>query len=165
MATIQLSTASNAPTVDPAQVDELRAFLDEWLIGTGPFDDITVNVRVPERTPETGGADPPYLALYGYASFAPAHRPTVRDAVLEDLSDEIDDLDDDEHEAAIDDETEQLLWDYAGEHTDDFLRELSAFLTEPLVVQTVGYEKCRFPLVGYQYTVDLDGEIDHIRLG
>jgi hypothetical protein len=122
MATLQLSTASNAPTIDPTQVDELREFLDEWLIGTGSFDDITLKIAVPERDPDTGEADPPHLTLYGYASFSPTH-------------------------------------------TEDFLRELSPFLTEPFVIQTVGYEKCRFPHVGYQYRVDPDGEIDHIQLG
>lgn len=162
MATLQLNTASNAPTIDPTQVDELREFLDEWLIGTGSFDDIMVKIAVPERDPDTGEADPPHLTLYGYASFSPTHRPTVREAVLEGLDDN---LDEDEREVVINDETEELLWDYAGEHTEDFLRELSPFLTEPFVIQTVGYEKCRFPHVGYQYRVDPDGEIDHIQLG
>ncbi|WP_255152984.1 hypothetical protein [Halorarius halobius] len=162
MATLQLSTASNAPTVDPDRVDELREFLDEWLIGTGSFDDITVEVEIPERDPDTGEVDPPHLTLYGYASFSPAHRSAVRETVLEDLGD---DLDEDEREVFIDDKTEELLWDYAGEHTEDFLRELSPFLAEPFVVQTVGYEKCRFPHVGYQYKVDTDGKIDHVQLG
>jgi hypothetical protein len=162
MATLQLSTASNAPTVDSDQVDELREFLDEWLIGTGSFDDITVKVENPERNPDSGEADPPQLMLYGYASFSPAHRPTVREAVLEDL---YDDLDEHEREAVIDDKTEEFLWDYSGEHTEDFLRELSPFLTEPIVVQTVGHEKCRFPLVGIQFTVDTEGEIDYVQLG
>jgi hypothetical protein len=94
--------------------------------------------------------------LYGYAPFSPAHRPTVREAVLEDLDD---DLDEDEREVVIDAETENLLWDYAGKHAEEFLRKLSPFLTEPFVVQTVGHEKCRFPHVGYQYRVDPDGEM------
>jgi len=121
-----------------------------------------VKIAVPEHDSDTGDVDPPYLMLYGYAPFSPAHRPTVREAVLEDLDD---DLDEDEREVVINDEAEELLWDYAGEHTEDFLRELSPFLTEPFVVQTVGYEKCRFPHVGYQYRVDPDGEIEHIQLG
>jgi hypothetical protein len=162
MATLQLSTASNAPTVDSDRVDELREFLDEWLIGTGSFDDITVKVENPEHNPDSGEADPPHLTLYGYASFSPVHRPTVRETVLKNLGD---DLDEDEREVLIDDKTEELLWDYAGEHTEGFLRKLSPFLTEPFVVQTVGFEKCRFPHVGYQYRVDPDGEIDHVQLG
>jgi len=161
MATLQHITASNAPTVDPERVDELREFLDEWLIGTGSFDDITVKIGNPERNPDSGEADPPQLMLYGYASFSPAHRPTVREAVLEDLGD---DLHEDERKAVIDAETEDLVYDYQHEHTEDFLRELAAYLTEPFIVQTAGYEKCRFPLVGYQYTVDPDGEITHVSL-
>jgi hypothetical protein len=162
MATLQHVTASNAPTVDPDRVDELREFLDEWLIGTGAFDDITAAVKVPERNPDTGEANQPQLMLYGYAMFAPAHRQTVREAVIEDLSD---DLDEDEREAVIDAETENLLWDYAGKHAEEFLRKLSSFLTESFVVQTVGHEKCRFPLVGFQFTVDTEGEIDYVQLG
>jgi hypothetical protein len=162
MATLQHVTASNAPTVDPDRVDELREFLDEWFIGTGPFDDITATVETPGHDIETGEVGPPQLMLYGYAMFSPAHRPTVREAVVEDLGD---DLDEDEREAVIDAETEDLLWDYAGKHVEDFLRELSSFLTESFLVQTVGHEKCRFPLVGFQFTVDTEGEIDHIQLG
>lgn len=167
MATLQVSTASNAPTVDAARVDELRSFLDEWLLGSGPFDLLTADVVEPATDPDTGDTPPPYLNLYGYASFGPAHRPTVREAARENLNanGDLDDLSDDAREALIDAETEDLVYDYQYEHTEDFLRELAAFLTEPFTVQTAGYEKCRFPLVGYQYSVDLDGEVEHVSLG
>jgi hypothetical protein len=162
MATLQHITASNAPTVEPERVDELREFLDEWFLGPGAFEDITAAVEVPGRETDTEEADLPQLILYGYAMFSPAHRPTVREIVVDDLDD---DIDEDEREAVIDDKTEDLIWDYAGKHVEDFLRELSSFLTESFVVQTVGHEKCRFPLVGFQFTVDTDGEIDSVQLG
>jgi hypothetical protein len=101
MATLQVSTASNAPTVDHERVDELRPFLTEWLLGTGPFDDLTADVIEPEPEPEpeqdadadvetdsdtkTGDTQSPYLVLYGYASFGPAHCPTARDAARDHL--------------------------------------------------------------------------------
>jgi hypothetical protein len=178
MATLQVSTASNAPTVDHERVDELRSFLTEWLLGTGPFDDLTADVIEPEpeqdvdtdvetdSDTEIGDTPSPYLVLYGYASFGPAHRPTVRDAARDhlDADDELEGLSDDDRDALIDAETEDLVYDYQHEHTEDFLRELAVYLTEPFIVQTAGYEKCRFPLVGYQYTVDPDGEITHVSL-
>ncbi|TKX37067.1 hypothetical protein EXE51_08325 [Halorubrum sp. CGM5_25_10-8B] len=166
MATLQVSTTSNVPTVDPDRVDELRSFLDEWLLGTGPFDTLTVDVVEPDRDPDTGERPPPYLVLYGYASFGPVHRPTVRHAAYEqlDAASDLEGLSDADREALIDAETEDLVYDYQHEHTEDFLRELVAYLVEPFIVQTAGYEKCRFPLVGYQYSVDLDGEIDHVSL-
>jgi hypothetical protein len=165
MATFQASTASNAPAVDPDRVGELQKSLDEWFLGMGNFDDITASVQVPGSSPDTDDERPPYLSLHGYASFAPVHRPDVRNDVREILGEELDELDSDEREAVLDDKTEQRCWEHAGEHTEDFLRELSAFLTEPFVVQTVGFEKCRFPLVSYQYSVDLEGETDHVQLG
>ena len=42
-------------------------------------------------------------------------------------------------------------------YTEEFLNQLAPFLNEKLVVQYVGHEKCRFPLVAGQWTVWPDG--------
>ena len=42
-------------------------------------------------------------------------------------------------------------------HTEDFLKEVAPALEEKLVVQYVGHEKCRFPVVAGQWTVWPDG--------
>jgi len=167
MATLQVSTASNAPTVDPDRVVELHSFLDEWLLGTGPFDELTVDVHEPDQSLHPEDESQPSLILYGYALFGPAHRPTVREAAREqlDADGDLNGLNDGEREDLIDDEAQNLVYDYQHEHSEDFLRELATFLTEPFVVQTAGYEKCRFPLVGYQYSVDPEGEIGHVSFG
>lgn len=164
MATFQPSTASSGPTIDPSQVDELETFLDEWFLGMGNFDDITASVQIPDHGSGDHDACQPYLTLHGYASFGPVYRPAVRDDVREDLGDELDELDSDEREDALNDATKERCLELSGVDTEDFLRELSLFLTEPFVVQTVGFERCRFPLVGYQYSVDPEGEINHVRL-
>lgn len=167
MATLQVSTASNAPTVDPDRVVELHSFLDEWLLGTGPFDELTVDVHEPDQSLHPEDESQPSLILYGYALFGPAHRPTVREAAREqlDADGDLNGLNDGEREDLIDDEAQNLVYDYQHEHTEKFLCELATFLTEPFVVQTAGYEKCRFPLVGYQYSVDPEGEIGHVSFG
>lgn len=44
-------------------------------------------------------------------------------------------------------------------YTEEFLKRLAPHLEEKLVIQTVGHEKCRFPLVASQWTVWPDGTI------
>ena len=46
-------------------------------------------------------------------------------------------------------------------YTEEFLKRLAPHLEEKLVVQTVGHEKCRFPLVASQWTVWPDGTLRH----
>ena len=41
--------------------------------------------------------------------------------------------------------------------TRQFLRQLQPYLEDELVIQTVGNEKCRYPLVACQYRVNEDG--------
>lgn len=60
------------------------------------------------------------LALYGYAAFE-ASKPIL-----------------DENEDPID-------WEHG--YTEEFLERLAPHLEEPLVVETIGHEKCRFPLI------------------
>jgi len=167
MATFHEVTAFSTPTIYPDRVDNLRAFLDEWLVGYGAVGEVTVNVETPLPDRETGEVGEPYLALYGYAGFHPIHRSSVREAVIEQFEEtsEYGEFAETEREERIEAATDDLVYDYAGEHTDKFLTDVSVFLTEPLVVQSIGYEKCRFPLSGYQYSVTLDGKIDHVSIG
>jgi hypothetical protein len=46
-----------------------------------------------------------------------------------------------------------LRW-YPGEGFEDFLREVAPFLAEPLIVQAVGSENCRFPLAACQWLIE-----------
>ena len=167
MATFHEVTASSTPTIDPDRVDDLRAFLDEWLVGYGAVGELTVNVETPLPDRKTGEIGDPRLVLFGYAGFHPVHRLSVREAVIEQLEDtnEYGELTETEREGRIEAAIEDLVYDYAGEHTDKFLTDVSVFLTEPLIVQSIGYEKCRLPLSGYQYSVTLDGKIDHVSIG
>lgn len=43
------------------------------------------------------------------------------------------------------------------EDFDGFLRDIAPFLAEPLTVQAVGAEKCRFPLAAHEWHVKLIG--------
>jgi len=63
-------------------------------------------------------------------------------SALRDAASDLEGLSDADREALIDAETEDLVYDYQHEHTEDFLRELVAYLVEPFIVQTAGYEKC-----------------------
>ena len=78
--------------------------------------------------------DDPCLALYGYAAFE-ASKP-----ILDDNDDPID-----------------------REHgyTEEFLERLAPHLEDPLVVETIGHEKCRFPLIGVQWTAWPDGTVQY----
>ena len=72
------------------------------------------------------------LALYGYAAFE-ASKPI------------------------LDDDGEPV--DREHGYTEEFLERLAPHLEEPLVVETIGHEKCRFPLIGGQWTAWPDGTV------
>jgi len=46
-----------------------------------------------------------------------------------------------------------------SDHFEDFLRELAPFLENPLIVQSIGNEKCTFPLMGQSLMVMPDGRL------
>lgn len=56
------------------------------------------------------------------------------------------------------------LADPEKEDTERFLKEIAPFLEEKLVVQTVGHEKLRFPLLGSQYAVWPDKTVSYTKL-
>lgn len=74
----------------------------------------------------------PHLEVYGYAAFE-ATKPLT-----------------DKHGTPIDRE-------YS--YTEKFLQRLAPHLQEPLVVETVGYETCRFPLLAGQWVAWPDGTV------
>jgi hypothetical protein len=46
-------------------------------------------------------------------------------------------------------------------YTEEFLERIAPHLEEQLVIETVGHEKCRFPLLAGQWSVWPDGTIQH----
>jgi hypothetical protein len=87
---------------------------------------------------ETGRADgDTYLALYGY-EWPGAWK--IPDGVSPD-----------EFEPDYD----QDLYDGFAE----FLREIARYLAEPLTVQAVGFEKCRFPLSACEWHIEPGGTV------
>jgi hypothetical protein len=51
--------------------------------------------------------------------------------------------------------------DFDTEVTEEFLIGLAEFLKEPLIVQYIGHEKCRFPLAAWEYKVYPNGKLEH----
>lgn len=47
------------------------------------------------------------------------------------------------------------------DYTEEFLERIAPFLQEQLVVETVGHEKCRFPLLAGQWSVWPDGTVQY----
>ena len=78
--------------------------------------------------------DDPRLALYGYAAFE-ASKP-----ILDDNEDPID-------------------WEHG--YTEEFLERLAPHLEDLLVVETIGHEKCRFPLIAGQWAAWPDGTVQY----
>lgn len=52
------------------------------------------------------------------------------------------------------------LGDSERDVTAEFLIGLAKFLKQPLVVQCIGHEKCRFPLAAWEYKVHPDGKLE-----
>ncbi|MFA9517028.1 hypothetical protein ACERIT_07400 [Halopenitus sp. H-Gu1] len=128
MATLQATTASNHPTVDPDAVEAIESIVEDYDF-YGSFDSLTIGVVEPDRE----DADP-YLELYGYASFE-ATKPIL-----------------DENGSAVDREYHC---------TEKFLERLAPHLEDQLVVETVGFEKCRFPLLAGQWSAWPDGTVTY----
>ena len=78
--------------------------------------------------------DDPRLALYGYAVFE-ASKPVLND--------------------------DGELVDREHGYTEEFLERLAPHLEEPLVVEMIGHEKCRFPLIGIQWTAWPGGTVQY----
>jgi hypothetical protein len=51
--------------------------------------------------------------------------------------------------------------DFDTEVTEEFLIGLAEFLKEPLIVQCIGHEKCRYPLAAWQYKIHPNGKLEH----
>ena len=128
MATLQATTASNHPTVDPDVVEAIEAIIDDYDF-YGSFHSLTIGVVEPDQE----DADP-YLELYGYVAFE----------VTKPIFDE---------DGSVVDRTEYC--------TEEFLERLAPHLEEQLVVETVGFEKCRFPLLAGQWVAWPDGTLTY----
>lgn len=128
MATLQATTASNRPQIDPDAVEEVEAIIAEYDF-VGNFDRLTVGISEPDDENSK-----PHLELYGYASFD-ASKPTT------------------------DDDGSLVGYEYG--HTEAFLERLAPYLKEQLVVETVGFEKCRFPLLAGQWVAWPDGTVTY----
>jgi hypothetical protein len=128
MATLQATTASNHPTVDPDAVETIEAIIDDYDF-YGNFDSLTIGVVEPDQEDAE-----PYLELYGYAAFE-ATKPIL-----------------DEDGSVVDREYHC---------TEEFLERLAPYLAEQVVVETVGFEKCRFPLLAGQWAAWPDGTVTY----
>jgi len=128
MATLQASTASNRPAVDPSAVETIEAIIDEYDF-PGNFDSLNVAVIDPDHEDAA-----PFLELYGYATFD-ATKPIL------------------DEDGSVVDREEGC--------TREFLKRLAAHLEEQLVVETVGFEKCRFPMLAGQWVAWPDGTIEY----
>jgi hypothetical protein len=125
MATLQATTASNWPHINPDGVAAVEAIIADYDF-IGAHDTLTVTVTDP--TDE----DPPSLKVAGYASF-------------------------DVSKPLTDDEGTVVDREYC--YTEEFLERISPYLEEQLVVETVGFEKCRFPLLAGQWVAWPDGTV------
>lgn len=128
MATLQATTASNWPQIDPDSVEEVEAIIAEYDF-FGTHDSLTVSVSEPDNEDSE-----PHLNLYGYASFEASKPVTDQDGSVADR-------------------------EYG--HTEEFLTRLAPHLEEQLVVETVGFEKCRFPLLAGQWIAWPDGTVTY----
>lgn len=144
MATIQYSTASFRPRIDPDRLDDVAAILERFTFAPGPMDELTVDI--------TESGDHPVLAVYGYAPFEAADRAAVTAFVRDERADEFD------TPGELDALVEDLLVEFWGRHTDAFLDAIApSLVADPLIVQTVGFTTCRFPHVASQDGVTPDG--------
>lgn len=128
MATLQASTASNRPTVDPKTIETVEAIIDEYEF-FGGLDSLNIGVIAPNHE----DADP-CLELYGYATFD-ATKPIL------------------DEDGRVVDREEGC--------TEEFLKRLAPHLEEQLVVETVGFEKCRFPMLASQWAAWPDGTVEY----
>lgn len=126
MATLQATTASNWPAVDPDSVDTIETIIADYAF-IGNWENLTVAVE------ESRDGDP-YLVVYGYAAFE-ATKPIYDD--------------------------DGTVVDREYDCTEEFLERVAPHLEEQLVVQTVGFEKCRFPLLAGQWAVWPDGPVHY----
>jgi len=125
MATLQASTASNYPCVDPTAIADVESIINEYDF-VGSFDTLTVEVR------ESDDESAPSLSIYGYACFE-ATKPVT--------------------------DSEGTVVDCEHGYTEEFLKRIVPHLDERLVVESVGFEKCRFPLLAAQWVVYPGGPV------
>jgi len=132
MATLQATTASNCPRIDPDSIDSVEAIISDYQF-PGILRDLMVEVRDADGSDEDGSN--PRLAIRGSGAF--------------DATKPIENADGD-------------VIDSDHGHTKEFLERLTPHLEEYLVVETVGHEKCRFPLLASQWVAWPDGTIESI---
>jgi hypothetical protein len=134
MATFQGITASNNPCIDPDAVEDVEAIIADYEF-VGAVGTLTVAAIDPANEDAPAYVDDdaaPHLVCYGGASFD-ASKPVT---------------DDDGH-----------VIDHEYDCTEEFLTRLAPHLTEQLVVETVGFEKFRFPLLAGQWVAWPDGTV------
>ena len=148
MATRQYVATSNAPGINPNYASSVRKLLTDYNLGVGSFGTITSEI-------DTAG-DQPTLHIYGQAPFEPVSLAEVRNYVVR------------THDVESNDELERLVAehkpDFRAIDAENFLSDLSSYLAETLMVQTIGHTKCRFPVTAYQNIVTPSGNVQHERL-
>jgi hypothetical protein len=127
-----MATLQATTTSDPAQLDPDSIDTVEDIVGD--YDFVGIHADLTVDVSESDGETAPTLSIHGHATFE-ATKP-IRD----------------------DDGT---VVDREHGQTEEFLERLAPHLQEPFVVETVGHEKCRFPLLASQWTVWPDGTVQY----
>lgn len=147
MANLQLSTASNHPIVPAATAEAIQDILDSYVFH-------------PELTAELWFDDHGdyALACHGYADMRMVSQEML-DAEIERLTAEgaFDGEDTDDP-----DFRHQFAADFVfnvdpNPHIESFMVAVAEALGEPFIVQTVGFEKCRFPHLSGEHIALPDG--------
>jgi len=150
MANTQYSTACNRPEINPNSLETVAKLLDDYHLGNGFAEELTGEVY--------DAPTPPVVSIHGYAMFAPVNRAAIESHIRDEHADSF------HTEDEFKDHVNELIFEHRGDHTEDFLEAIASHLREPLIIQTVGFTKCRFPHVARQYAVNTDGQVDITKL-
>jgi hypothetical protein len=129
-----MATLQATTTSDPAQLDPDSIDTVEDIVDDYDFVGILTDLAV--DVSESDGETSPTISIHGHAPFE-ATKP-IRD-----------------EDGAVVDREHGL--------TEEFFERLAPHLQEPFVVETVGHEKCRFPLLASQWAVWPDGTVLRLR--
>lgn len=135
MATFHQLTTSNGPTIERSDRNAVHEILDNYEF-LGNHSPLYIELSDPheEGGEGAGGTERLTLNIHGQAPFHP-HPPRS----------ELDHPDDIHHEP----------------RQREFLERLAPYLTDVLVVQTIGREKTRYPFSAHEWVATPDGRVHH----
>lgn len=151
---MRTATCSNRPAITPGHEAAVRDLLEKYDLGHGPNETMMAVVNPPDGD---GTGDPAKLVINGRAEF----HGTKRSVVAEWVDERFDPDDDTERDRLIDD----YVLEFEGQHTEEFLTAVAQHLEDPLHIQTISHEKCRYPFGAYEWVATPEGEVRCNRLG